>query len=61
MTPAQRKQLQRERAKAGLVRFTAWIPKDKLQAVKDAVEQITGGNITNDTQAYIRRTRCHWR
>ena len=34
--------LRTRRKAAGLIRFEAWIPADKLQAVKDAIAKIMG-------------------
>lgn len=43
MTGATRSQSWRKRKEdAGLVRAEFWIPADKLQEVKDAIEKITG-------------------
>ena len=39
MTPAERQQLKRDRAKAGLVRIEAWVPADKADAVREAIAQ----------------------
>jgi hypothetical protein len=43
MTPTERKRLQRDREKAGLVLLQAWVPSEKLQACMDAIDQITKG------------------
>ena len=40
MTPLERKQLERDRRKAGLVLYAEWIPIDKLPEVKAAVKAI---------------------
>lgn len=42
MTPAERKQLERDRRKAGLVRLDMWVSADKLDAIKAEVERIMG-------------------
>ena len=42
-TGTERSRICRERAARGLVKLEAWVPKDKLQACKDAIDQITKG------------------
>lgn len=39
--PARNKAMRQRRKEAGLVLFRAWVPADKLQAVKDAVDEVT--------------------
>ena len=39
MTPAERKKLQRDRAKAGLVLVQAWVPVDVRDAVESAIAE----------------------
>lgn len=39
VTDAERKQLERDRRKAGLVRIDAWVPADKADAVMDAIKK----------------------
>ena len=34
--------LRARRKAAGMIRFEAWIPADKMQAVKDAINKIMG-------------------
>lgn len=38
--------LRKRRKDAGMIRFERWVPADKLQAVKDAIDKIMGE--TND-------------
>lgn len=40
-TGTEKSRLSRERAKQGLVRIDVWVPRDKLEACKDAIDQIT--------------------
>lgn len=37
MTDAERKQRERDRRKAGLVRVEAWVPADRVEAVRKAI------------------------
>jgi hypothetical protein len=48
MTPAERQQLKRDRRKAGLALLSQWVPADKLQACKDAIDHITKGDTNAD-------------
>jgi hypothetical protein len=41
MTDAERQQLRRDRLKAGLVRIEVWVPADKADDVRKAVEALT--------------------
>ncbi len=41
MTPAERQQLKRDRAKASLVRLEFWVKQDKVDAITQAVDIIT--------------------
>ena len=42
MTDATRKQRERDRRKAGLVRVEVWVPADKEDAVRAAIEAVRG-------------------
>jgi len=43
LTGTEKSRISRERAKLGLVRLDVWVPADKLEACKDAIDQITNG------------------
>lgn len=45
MTAAIRQQRKRDRVKAGLVRIEAWVPEDKADAVRAAIERSMGYHI----------------
>ena len=56
MTPAERQQLKRDRRKAGLVLVQEWVPADKAQDVRDAIDEIiTPALISDETLSDIRR------
>ena len=55
MTPAQRQQLKRDRRKAGLALLSQWVPADKLQACRAAIDEITARE-TNSGQATKQET-----
>lgn len=40
MTAAERKQRERDRRKAGLVRLELWVPADQVEAIKAAVAEL---------------------
>ena len=46
MTAAERKQRERDRRKAGLVRLDLWVPADKAAAIKAAVAELLGETVT---------------
>lgn len=46
MTAAERKQRERDRRKAGLVRLEMWVPAEKLDDVKAAVAELLGETAT---------------
>jgi len=37
MTPTERKRLQRDREKAGLALLSMWVPRDKMDVIRDRV------------------------
>lgn len=39
---ARNRALRKRRKDAGMIRFERWIPSDKLEAVKDAINKIVG-------------------
>ena len=56
MTDAERQQLKRDRRKAGLVLVQEWVPADKAQDVRDAIDEIiTPALISDETLSDIRR------
>jgi vacuolar-type H+-ATPase subunit I/STV1 len=46
MTAAERQQRKRDRQKAGLVRVECWVPSDKVDAVKRAIDDTVTGRST---------------
>jgi hypothetical protein len=47
LTGTEKSRISRERAKLGLVRLDVWVKAEKLQACKDAIDQIVKGD-TNE-------------
>ena len=57
MTPAERQQLKRDRRKAGLVLLSQWVPADKLQACRAAIDEITARETDSASQRAEMRER----
>ncbi len=47
LTGTEKSRLSRERARLGLKQLIVWVPRDKLQECRDAIDKITKGDAKN--------------